>query len=58
MQSKFIVMSDPVAGKEDEYNHWYEHQHLGDGWATPTPHAAVRFSPTPAPRATAEPVRA
>ena len=27
MLSKFIVLSDPAAGKEAEYNSWYEHQH-------------------------------
>lgn len=29
VQSKFIVMSDPVAGKEDEYNLWYAGIHIG-----------------------------
>jgi len=26
----FIVMSNPVAGQEDEYNTWYTNQHLHD----------------------------
>jgi hypothetical protein len=25
-----VVMSNPVAGREDEYNDWYTNQHLGD----------------------------
>jgi hypothetical protein len=43
MKSKFIVMSDPVAGKEDEYNDWYEHQHLGDVLKVPGFVAAQRL---------------
>ena len=27
---KFIVASNPVAGKEDEYNTWYDERHLPD----------------------------
>jgi hypothetical protein len=30
MQSKFIVLSDPVQGKEQAYNDWYDQQHLHD----------------------------
>lgn len=25
-----VVMSQPVEGREDEYNEWYSNQHLGD----------------------------
>jgi hypothetical protein len=27
---KFIVLTDPVAGQEDEYNNWYTNRHLDD----------------------------
>ena len=27
---KFVVASNPVAGKEDEYNKWYDERHLPD----------------------------
>lgn len=27
---KFVVLSNPVAGQEDEYNEWYNDVHLGD----------------------------
>jgi hypothetical protein len=30
LKSKFIVFSDPVPGREAEYNAWYDRQHLGD----------------------------
>jgi hypothetical protein len=43
MLSKFIVLSDPVAGKEDEYNTWYEHQHLRDILNVPGFVSAQRF---------------
>ena len=26
----FVVMTDPVVGREDEYNDWYTNTHLGD----------------------------
>jgi hypothetical protein len=25
-----VVYTNPVAGKDDEYNQWYDNQHLGD----------------------------
>lgn len=27
---KFVVLSNPVPGKEEEYNQWYSDQHLPD----------------------------
>lgn len=30
-----MVFSNPVVGKEDEYNEWYDHQHLQDVTAVP-----------------------
>jgi hypothetical protein len=43
MLSKFLVLSDPAAGKEDEYNTWYEHQHLRDVLNVPGFVSAQRF---------------
>jgi hypothetical protein len=44
VKSKFIVMSDPVAGKEREYTEWYDRQHLGDVLKIPGFISAQRFS--------------
>ena len=41
---KFIVFSKPVAGKEEEYNDWYQNRHLGEVVQTPGFVAAQRFS--------------
>lgn len=37
------VLSDPVEGKESEYNHWYSGQHIAETLATPGWAAAQRF---------------
>ena len=39
----FFVFSNPVAGHEDEYNQWYEHQHAQDVVAIPGFVTAQRF---------------
>jgi hypothetical protein len=39
----FVVHSEPVAGREDEYNEWYENEHLDDVIAVPGFVAAERF---------------
>ena len=39
----YVVMSNPVSGKEDEYNRWYTDQHLPDVLAVPGFVAAQRF---------------
>lgn len=39
----YVVMSNPVAGKEEEYNRWYTDQHLPDVLAVPGFVAAQRF---------------
>ncbi len=41
---KLVVMTRPVAGKEDEYNRWYQNEHLRDVVAVPGFQAAQRFS--------------
>jgi len=30
-----VVTSSAVAGRDDEYNHWYDNQHIHDVCATP-----------------------
>lgn len=39
----FVVLSNPVAGREEEYNEWYSSQHLADVTAVPGFVAAQRF---------------
>ena len=39
----YVVMSNPVAGKEEEYNRWYTDQHLPDVLAVPGFVAAQRY---------------
>lgn len=39
----FTVFSNPVAGQEQEYNRWYDEQHLGDVLKVPGFVAAQRF---------------
>lgn len=34
-RSVFIVHTNPVLGREDEYNQWYTHRHLADVVAIP-----------------------
>lgn len=40
----FVVFTKPVAGKEDEYNEWYDNQHLPDVLAVPGFKSARRFA--------------
>lgn len=40
---KFFVLTNPVAGREDEYNDWYSNRHLADIVAIPGFSAAQRF---------------
>ena len=40
---KFVVLSNPVAGHEEEYNDWYSNRHLADIVAIPGFSAAQRF---------------
>ncbi|MFT3872372.1 MAG: hypothetical protein QM714_06940 [Nocardioides sp.] len=42
-KSIFIVQSNAVPGREDEYNTWYNDVHLGDITALPGVDAAQRF---------------
>ena len=43
MLSKFIVLSDPVPGKEQAYNDWYDKQHLREMLTIPGVVSAQRF---------------
>lgn len=40
---KLVVFSDPIEGREQEYNDWYNKQHLQDVVAVPGFVAAQRF---------------
>lgn len=40
---KLVVFTDPVPGREDEYNTWYNEQHLKDVVAVPGIVSAQRF---------------
>ena len=42
----FVVITTPVPGKEDEFNHWYDHQHLADVLKVPGFVSAQRFKIT------------
>jgi hypothetical protein len=39
----FLVLTNPVAGKEKEYNEWYTNQHIPDVVSVPGIVAAQRF---------------
>jgi hypothetical protein len=41
---KLLVQSNPVTGKETEYNNWYSNQHLGEVIETPGFVSAQRFT--------------
>ena len=45
---KLVVMTGPKAGREDEYNDWYNNQHLADVVAVPGFRSAQRFKLTDA----------
>ena len=38
-----VVFTNPVTGKEDEYNRWYNEVHLGEVLRTPGMLAARRY---------------
>jgi len=40
---QFVVFSNPVAGREAEYNRWYQEQHLPDVVKVPGVVSAQRF---------------
>ncbi|TGD71348.1 hypothetical protein E4634_18935 [Mangrovimicrobium sediminis] len=40
---KFVVLSRPVEGREDEYNEWYQTVHLPELTSIPGIQAAQRF---------------
>lgn len=47
-QFAYVVHSNPVAGREDEYNDWYSNRHLADVVAVPGFVSAQRFCLTDA----------
>ena len=42
-RTTYLVFSNPVPGKEDEFNEWYDTVHLPEVLATPGMRAAQRF---------------
>ena len=40
---EMIVLTNPVAGSDAEFNHWYDHVHLRDVMAVPGVTSARRF---------------
>jgi hypothetical protein len=40
---RFIVLSNPVAGREDDFNDWYDQHHLREILAIPGIRSARRF---------------
>ena len=40
---KMVVMSNPVKGREDDYNDWYQNVHLGELLALPGFKSGQRF---------------
>jgi hypothetical protein len=40
---RFIVLSNPVAGREDEFNEWYDTHHLREILAIPGVQSGQRF---------------
>jgi hypothetical protein len=51
---QFLVFTNPVKGREDEYNKWYDNQHLHDVVAVEGVTAARRYEVVPN-RLTGEP---
>jgi hypothetical protein len=39
-----VVLSNPVRGREDDYNEWYSHQHIQDVLRVPGFLSAQRFT--------------
>jgi hypothetical protein len=40
---KLLVLSNPVAGRDDDFNHWYDTVHLPDVFKVPGVTGAQRF---------------
>jgi hypothetical protein len=52
-----VVLSNPVAGKEDEYNDWYSNTHLKDQLKVPGFVGAQRFKLSPTQMNTSTPAK-
>jgi len=46
----FIVFTNPVEGREDEFDDWYDNRHLEDVLKVPGIVAAQRYKPSPVQR--------
>ncbi len=44
---RMITLSSPQAGRDEAYNRWYDHQHIGDVLRVPGVLSAKRFSLAP-----------
>ncbi|WP_340317989.1 DUF4286 family protein [Rhizorhabdus argentea] len=47
---KFIALSNPVEGQEQDYNDWYSNRHIQDVVQTPGFVSAQRFKIVPTPK--------
>ena len=57
MKGVLVVMTDPIAGKDDEFNHWYDTVHIPHVLAVPGFAAAQRFIAEPWRDGTLQPQR-
>lgn len=55
MKSILLVLTNPVEGREEEYNRWYDEQHLDEVVALNGFTGAQRFKLSPVQREGAEP---
>lgn len=53
--SKILVFTGPKDGRDDEYNEWYDHEHLQNVLAIPGVSAVTRYRLRPLPNAAEEP---
>jgi hypothetical protein len=57
-EQKFLVFSNPIEGRDDEYNEWYDNVHLGDVCRVPGVLGAKRYDLVPTDPAGAAPAHA
>jgi len=46
VKATLVVLTNPVAGREDDYNDWYTNRHLGDVLEVPGIVSAKRLKKT------------
>jgi hypothetical protein len=57
-EQKFLVFSNPIEGREGEYNEWYDNVHLGDVCRVPGVMGAKRYDLVPTAPADVAPAHA